>query len=46
VVVFGTLFGVEGVLLGTPLMVVAITLIKKLYVEGHLEADARDAGVS
>lgn len=46
VVVFGTLFGVEGVLLGTPLMVVAITLIKKLYVEGHLEADARDAGVA
>ena len=46
VVVFGTLFGVEGVLLGTPLMVVAITLIKKLYVEGHLEADARDPGVS
>jgi predicted PurR-regulated permease PerM len=46
VVVFGTLFGFEGVLLGTPLMVVAVTLIKKLYVEGHLEADARDAGVS
>ncbi|HEV7575746.1 MAG TPA: AI-2E family transporter [Caldimonas sp.] len=36
VVVFGTLFGVEGIILGTPLMVVAIVLIRKLYVE-HLE---------
>jgi predicted PurR-regulated permease PerM len=33
VVVFGTLFGVEGVVLGTPLMVIAIVLIRKLYVE-------------
>ncbi len=33
VVVFGTLFGVEGVVLGTPLMVVAIVLVRKLYVE-------------
>ena len=41
VVVFGTLFGVEGVVLGTPLMVVAITLVKKLYVEGHLEVEER-----
>ncbi|MDQ6639701.1 MAG: AI-2E family transporter [Pseudomonadota bacterium] len=36
VVVFGTLFGVEGVLLGTPLMVVATVLIRKLYIE-HLD---------
>jgi len=35
VVVFGTLFGVEGVILGTPLMVVAVVLIRKLYVD-HL----------
>jgi len=35
VVVFGTLFGVEGVILGTPLMVVVVVLIKKLYVD-HL----------
>jgi predicted PurR-regulated permease PerM len=33
VVVFGTLFGVEGIVLGTPLMVVAIVLIRKLYVD-------------
>jgi predicted PurR-regulated permease PerM len=33
VVVFGTLFGVEGIILGTPLMVVAIVLIRKLYVD-------------
>ncbi|HSC62724.1 MAG TPA: AI-2E family transporter [Caldimonas sp.] len=33
VVVFGTLFGVEGVILGTPLMVVAVVLIRKLYVD-------------
>ena len=36
VVVFGTLFGIEGIVLGTPLMVVAIVLVRKLYVE-HLE---------
>jgi len=36
VVVFGTLFGVEGVILGTPLMVVAVVLIRKLYVD-HLD---------
>ena len=36
VVVFGTLFGIEGVILGTPLMVVAIVLIRKLYVD-HLD---------
>lgn len=33
VVVFGTLFGVEGIVLGTPLMVVAIVLTKTLYVD-------------
>lgn len=33
VVIFGTLFGVEGVILGTPLMVVAVVLIRKLYVD-------------
>lgn len=35
VVIFGTLFGVEGVILGTPLMVVVVVLIRKLYVD-HL----------
>jgi predicted PurR-regulated permease PerM len=44
VVVFGTLFGVEGIILGTPLMVVLMVLIEKLYVQGHLgEAAARAA---
>ena len=33
VVIFGTLFGISGVVLGTPLMVVALTLVQKLYVE-------------
>ena len=33
VVIFGTLFGVEGVILGTPLMVVAVVLIRKLYID-------------
>lgn len=35
VVVFGTLFGIDGIVLGTPLMVVAVVLIRKLYVD-HL----------
>lgn len=33
VVVFGTLFGLMGVLLATPLMVVIMILVEKLYVE-------------
>lgn len=37
-VIFGLLFGVAGVILATPLMVVAMVLVKKLYVEGVLEA--------
>jgi predicted PurR-regulated permease PerM len=37
-VVFGVLFGVLGVLLATPLMVVTMILIQRLYVEGVLEA--------
>jgi predicted PurR-regulated permease PerM len=42
-VVFGLLFGLVGVLFATPLMVVAMTLIEKLYVERFVEA--REAGV-
>lgn len=38
-VVFGVLFGIVGVLFATPLMVVVMTLVKQLYVEGFLEAD-------
>jgi predicted PurR-regulated permease PerM len=37
VVVFGVLFGVLGVLFATPLMVVVMVLVQKLYVEGALE---------
>lgn len=36
-VLFGVLFGVMGVLLATPMMVVLIVLVQKLYVEGALE---------
>jgi predicted PurR-regulated permease PerM len=43
VVVFGSLFGVTGVVLGTPLMVVAMVLVNKLYVEGVLERGQRAA---
>jgi predicted PurR-regulated permease PerM len=35
--VFGVLFGLTGVFLAAPMMVVAMTLVQKLYVEGHLE---------
>lgn len=38
VVVFGSLFGVWGVVFGTPLAVVTMVLVRKLYIEGHLEA--------
>lgn len=38
VLVFGSLFGVGGVVFGTPLMVVAMVLVQRLYVEGTLEA--------
>jgi predicted PurR-regulated permease PerM len=35
-VTFGLLFGVPGILLAVPLMVVAIALVKVLYIEGAL----------
>ena len=38
VVVFGLLFGVMGVVLATPLMVVVMILVRQLYVEDVLEA--------
>ena len=37
VVVFGTLFGVAGVVFGTPLMVVTLVLVERLYVRDTLE---------
>lgn len=36
--VFGLLFGLPGVLFATPLMVVAMVLVQRLYVEAVLEA--------
>ncbi len=36
VVIFGLLFGTLGVLFATPLMVVAVVLVRKLYVERAL----------
>jgi predicted PurR-regulated permease PerM len=36
-VVFGALFGIIGVLFATPMMVVFVTLVRRLYVEGFLE---------
>ncbi len=38
-VIFGILFGLMGVLLATPAMVVVIVLVQRLYIEGVLEAD-------
>jgi predicted PurR-regulated permease PerM len=38
-VIFGLMFGLPGVILATPLMVVLIVLIEKLYVEAVLEAE-------
>jgi predicted PurR-regulated permease PerM len=37
-VIFGLLFGLPGVIFASPLMVVAMVLVRKLYVEGVLEA--------
>jgi predicted PurR-regulated permease PerM len=37
-VVFGVLFGLMGVFLAAPMMVVAMILVRTLYVERHLEA--------
>ena len=39
-VVFGVLFGPIGVLLATPLMVVTMVLVQRLYIEGVLEQQA------
>ncbi|MGK2951951.1 MAG: AI-2E family transporter [Thiobacillus sp.] len=41
-VIFGLLFGLPGVILATPLMVVVMVLVQQLYVEGLLEA--KEAG--
>ena len=42
-VIFGLLFGLAGVILDTPLMVVLMMLVEKLYVEAVLEAEPPSA---
>lgn len=46
VVVFAAWFGIPGIIFATPLMVVLLVLVKKLYVQDFLEArhDKPDAG--
>jgi predicted PurR-regulated permease PerM len=40
-VVFGILFGIPGVLFATPLMIVVMVLVQKLYIEMVLEGALR-----
>jgi predicted PurR-regulated permease PerM len=43
----GTLFGILGLALATPLAAIALTLVRETYVERYLEQErARDAGVA
>lgn len=42
-VAFGVLFGIVGLILATPLMVVTMVLVRKLYVEDFLERDGKGA---
>lgn len=45
VVIFGVLFGIPGILFATPLMVVVMILVKKLYIENALQhADEKGSG--
>ena len=37
-VIFGLQFDITGIIFATPLMVVAMGLIQKLYIEGVLES--------
>jgi len=41
VVIFATWFGIPGIIFATPLMVVVMVLVKKLYVEDFLEQERR-----
>jgi len=45
-VVFGVLFGVVGVLFATPLMVVLMTLVQRLYIDDFLERDIERSLIS
>lgn len=40
-VIFGLLFGIAGVIFATPLMVVAMVLVQKLYIEELLESGSQ-----
>ena len=42
VVIFGVLFGLPGVLLATPMMVVAMSLVDTLYIKAFIEAEGQD----
>ncbi len=42
VVVFSILFGLPGVVLATPMIIVAMVLVQKLYVEDFLEGSRKD----
>jgi predicted PurR-regulated permease PerM len=42
-VIFGLLFGLPGIVLATPMMVVVMVLVQRLYVEELLEAEPADA---
>ncbi len=42
-VIFGILFGIVGVLFATPLMVVVMVLVQKLYIEAFLESQSSAA---
>jgi predicted PurR-regulated permease PerM len=44
IVVFGALFGVAGIVFGTPLVVVGMVLVRRLYVEQALEGASSSAG--
>jgi len=45
-VMFGVLFGLLGVLLATPAMVVLMVLVRRLYIEGVLESGPAGADVA
>jgi predicted PurR-regulated permease PerM len=44
--IFGLLFGIVGVVFATPLMVVAMVLVQKLYIEGFLESGSRSSATA
>lgn len=46
VIVFGVLFGIPGILFATPLMVVAMILVQKLYIDEGLENGTSGQGVA